>query len=464
MAPISPSPAISSSPTATTTETSSTSSSTASTASNTRPEPESPLSLFGITRRHCREELFVSPVRWTGRHVELLHFSFTGPFPEPTTSASAEGTEGEYSEERSGTRHLKDFFDFYYKPVMREQGIWLLITTDACPLVIYEEPLRLAVGDSIVKSLHCMAFYLKDSIKGHKVHKLPVAALVDQGRIVELRKEYLGLSRCKQWCYWNRPMCCLYQKKWKKLTPPIPLHDPFITALLIGLAQKKRRYLHEIESTEEARTGKLFCQVVHTFNSRGRCKEKREEAYWGWLYLYQADIPSTLLDMFEQPKIAPPETPYIDIRITKVNYYPLATLRARLLELMLPGNAGATAAAEATASETAVWQTVAHNVATESMVELEHGVMAQEAMAQNMTQNMVATLAAPPAAITQTAMVQPNIDHAAMAQLAMDKGTTEQTCANQNGGQKRKFEDEHHDQPSQRWPPSVYLTPVNQIY
>lgn len=168
--------------------------------------------------------------------------------------------------------------------------------------------------------------------------------------------------------------------------------------------------------------------------------------------------------MFEQPKIAPPETPYIDIRITKVNYYPLATLRARLLELMLPGNAGATAATEATASETAVWQTVAHNVATESMVELEHGVMAQEAMAQNMTQNMVATLAAPPAAITQTAMVQPNIDHAAMAQLAMDKGTTEQTCASQNGGQKRKFEDEHHDQPSQRWPPSVYLTPVNQIY
>jgi hypothetical protein len=52
------------------------------------------------------------------------------------TAATTTVTEADYSEERSGTRHLKDFFDFYYKPLMREQGIWLLITTDACPLVI----------------------------------------------------------------------------------------------------------------------------------------------------------------------------------------------------------------------------------------------------------------------------------------------------------------------------------------
>ncbi|KAL6893432.1 hypothetical protein GGI43DRAFT_185630 [Trichoderma evansii] len=457
MAPLNPSSTTSSSLTATNTDTNSTSS-IVSTTSATQPEAEAPLSLFGITRRHCREELFVSPVRWTGRHVELLHFSFTGPFPEPVTVASTETTEGEYSEERSGTRHLKDFFDYYYKPIFREQGIWLLITTDACPLVIYEEPLRLTVGTSIVKNLHCMAFYLKDSTKGRKVHKLPVAALVDQGRIVDLRKEYLGLSRCKKWCYWNRPMCCVYLKKWKKMTPPVPLHDPFITALLIGLAQKKRRYLQEIESSEEARTGKLFCQVVHTYNSRGRCKEKREEAYWGWLYLYQADIPSSLLDMFEQPKIAPPETPYIDVRITKVNYSPLATLRARLLELMLPGNAAATAAAE-----TDVWQTVAHKVATEAMMEFEHGTMAQETMAQN---NMVATSAAPLATTTQTSMaqVQPIMDQAAMAQPAVDKTVTEQAVFSQNAGQKRKFEDDHYDPPSQRWAPSVFLTPMNQIY
>ncbi|KAM0524776.1 hypothetical protein ACHAPE_000879 [Trichoderma viride] len=462
------SPSTSSSPTANT-NTNSTAS-TASTAPDTQLDPEAPLSIFGITRRHCREELYVSPIRWTGLHAELLHFSFNGPFPEPAPPPCAGITEAEYSEERSGTRHLKDFFDFYYKPVMREQGIWLLITTDA------EQPLTLSLGTSVVKNLHCMAFYLEESIIGHKVHKLPVAALVDQGRITELRKDYLGLSRCQKWSYWNRPMCCLYQKKWKKITPPNPLHDPFITALLIGLAQKKRKYLQEIGSPEEARTGKLYCQVVHTYNSRGPCKEKREEAYCGWLYLYQADIPSTLLDMFEQPKVAPPETPYIDIRITKVTYYPLVTLRARLLELILPGNAAATAAAEAAASETAVWQALARKVATDAREGFQHGTMAKETMAQNMTQdNMVAPLAAPPASITQADMVQPIVNPAAMVQIqqamdqdamtqpVLDHAAIEAAYVNQIA-QKRKFEDEHDGQPSHRWAPSAFLNPMNQIY
>jgi hypothetical protein len=135
MSPINPFSSTSSTPTTTSTNSNSTAS-TASTDSTTQTDVEAPLSIFGITQRYCREELYVSPIRWTGRHAELLHFSFSGPFPEPVTPACIETTEAEYSEERSGTRHLKDFFDYYYKPVMREQGIWLLITTDTCPLVI----------------------------------------------------------------------------------------------------------------------------------------------------------------------------------------------------------------------------------------------------------------------------------------------------------------------------------------
>jgi hypothetical protein len=113
-----------------------------------------------------------------------------------------------------------------------------------------------------------MAFYLRDSTTGIKEHKLPIAALVDQGRIETLRKEYLGISRCQQWCHWNRPMCRLYEKKWKKLTPPVMLHDPYITALLIGLAQQKRRYLREINSQEEAMTGKIpVCCLLGPFQT-----------------------------------------------------------------------------------------------------------------------------------------------------------------------------------------------------
>lgn len=180
--------------------------------------------------------------------------------------------------------------------------------------------------------------------------------------------------------------------------------------------------------------------------------------------------------MFEQPKVAPPETPYIDIRITKVTYYPLVTLRARLLELILPGNAAATAAAEAAASETAVWQALARKVATDAREGFQQGTMAKETMAQNMTQdNMVAPLAAPPASITQADMVQPTMnptamvqiqqamDHAAMTQPILDHAAIEAAYVNQNA-QKRKFEDGHDGQPSHRWAPSAFLNPMNQIY
>lgn len=115
----------------------STSTNSTSTATTLQPDVEAPLSLFGLTRLHPREELIVNPVRWSGLHTELLNFHFHGPYPEPPPPASVAAiTEAEYSEERSGTRHLKHFFDYYYKPVFREQGIWELITTDATPLVI----------------------------------------------------------------------------------------------------------------------------------------------------------------------------------------------------------------------------------------------------------------------------------------------------------------------------------------
>jgi hypothetical protein len=180
--------------------------------------------------------------------------------------------------------------------------------------------------------------------------------------------------------------------------------------------------------------------------------------------------------MFEQPKIAPSETPHIDIRITKVTYYPLATLRARLLELMLPGNTAAMATAESTASEAAVWQALARKVATEARERFEYGTITQDAVAQKMTHDKGAsTPTASPALITQAAMAQP-VDSTTMVQIqqAMDQAAMDQPILNhaaietawvsQNAGEKRKFEDGHDDQPSHRWAPSVFLTPVNQIY
>lgn len=56
----------------------------------------------------------------------------------------------------------------------------------------------------------------------------------------------------------------------------------------------------------------------------------------GWMYLYQANIPSSLLDMFDDANAPPSAPPSVSVQVITISYAPLATLRARLLELLLP--------------------------------------------------------------------------------------------------------------------------------
>ncbi|KAL7791939.1 hypothetical protein V8C37DRAFT_140108 [Trichoderma ceciliae] len=310
-------------------ETNTDSKSSSPTESGSRPAA---LSLYGIARRYCREEILVSPLRWTGRHLELLQCSFSGPLPEPVTAAATSVTEADYSDERTGTPYLHDFFNYYYKAPFREQGIRFLLTTDQCPLIAICS-IDLYLGTWVTKKLLCTTFYLRNSSPESTAPLRPIAAFVDRGHVEMARRDSMGGYRCR---LYNYPILRLYDKKWKKICPPDPLYDPYIVALLISLAQKKRGYLQSINSKEEVMAGMLSSQVLSTFYSKGKCKEKSEEAFLGWMYLYTADIPSSLLDMFDHPNVPPSAPPSIQVKITTILYRPLATLRARLLALLLP--------------------------------------------------------------------------------------------------------------------------------
>ncbi|KAL7916214.1 hypothetical protein GGI35DRAFT_25871 [Trichoderma velutinum] len=295
------------------------------------PSQVAKLSLYGIARQHCREEIIITPLRWTGRHLKLLQCSFEKPLPEPLTPAAYAVTEADYTEERSGTPHLQEFFQYYYKAPFREQGIRLLLTTDGCPLAAFDA-LGLYFNGSIIKRLECVSLCLRSSMHRTIRYKRPLAAFIDRGHIELRRKESIGYRSMR----FNPPIIRLFNKKWKKICPPEPLYDPYIVALLIGVAQQKRRHFQEINCNEEVSKGMIFSQVLSTFYSKGECEVKGEEAYMGWMYLYQANIPLSLLDMFDNPKLAPSAPPSVSVQVITICYSPLATLRARLLELMLP--------------------------------------------------------------------------------------------------------------------------------
>jgi hypothetical protein len=49
-----------------------------------------PLSLNDLLRRHCRDRLYVPPLRWTAQHVQLLECRFV---PRPRTPQLASSTQ-----------------------------------------------------------------------------------------------------------------------------------------------------------------------------------------------------------------------------------------------------------------------------------------------------------------------------------------------------------------------------------
>src|SRR5271154_3538181 len=60
-----------------------------------------PLSLNDLLRQHCRDRLYVPPLRWTAQHVQLLNCRFVPrpPTPQPASSTQARLTPPSESEQ-----------------------------------------------------------------------------------------------------------------------------------------------------------------------------------------------------------------------------------------------------------------------------------------------------------------------------------------------------------------------------
>lgn len=65
------------------------------------PQLPQPLSLNDLLRRHCRDRLYVPPLRWTAQHVQLLNCRFVPrpPTPQPASSTQARLTPPSESEQ-----------------------------------------------------------------------------------------------------------------------------------------------------------------------------------------------------------------------------------------------------------------------------------------------------------------------------------------------------------------------------
>jgi len=87
--------------------------------------------------------------------------------------------------------------------------------------------------------LPCSCYYfLKECAAGYAGSAVPVAAHIDHGHIAYLRQKKLPCFDDVYFKY-SRPVDNILAIKEKRLVPENQLHDPYLVALFIALAQRQ---------------------------------------------------------------------------------------------------------------------------------------------------------------------------------------------------------------------------------
>ncbi|RDA86307.1 hypothetical protein CP532_5668 [Ophiocordyceps camponoti-leonardi (nom. inval.)] len=279
------------------------------------------LSIKQLTLRHCRERLLVKPLFWTNRHLELLQCSFSEIHPAPPLNSTV------YTGERRGGQFVTRLWK-RRQLLDREYSVVNILAHSDCPLVKGNDKLPFYFSGRSRSFLHCAPLFLRGNFD---TCSPLIAAYVDQQHLQLLRSDavrpHIDMRSSRNRA--TRIAITLQRIRVKRLTPAEPLHDPYIAALLIAVAQEQYKQVLEWSNDIHEDWPRPF--VSHVFFSfpRSEC-----------LYLYTADISSTFLDQFNRPAIPPSTKTVLSIRVTNIPFKPLKTLRGRLLALVLPTEHG----------------------------------------------------------------------------------------------------------------------------
>lgn len=211
------------------------------------------LSIRDSMRRRPRERIVVEPLLWTKLQLEVLRCSFHGPYPAPPAAMKLE-----YPGDDLLLKQFEKWFhdgEFFQREsiVVRflsggfvAQGPLRLLCVSPCPVGVLSDltvctsgELYFHLGGYRAIMLPCSCYYfLKECAAGYAGSAVPVAAHIDHGHIAYLRQKKLP---CFDDVYlrYSRPVDNILAIKEKRLVSENQLHDPYLVALLIALAQQQ---------------------------------------------------------------------------------------------------------------------------------------------------------------------------------------------------------------------------------
>ncbi|RCI14069.1 hypothetical protein L249_8011 [Ophiocordyceps polyrhachis-furcata BCC 54312] len=252
-----------------------------------------------LARCQPRKRILVEPLFWTRLHLYILSCTFSQCSP-----ARQDMIDVPPIDELGIAKFKRLFYDV--------RDIWTLETGAIRGILINLKPLPfqcrqdlfLRLGDHRRVCLGCHYYCLGDNI--------PVAAYIDHGRIKIQRTIRVEppIRQCKHPAM-NHPAINLGKLKLKRITPIEPLHDPYLRAL-------GRLNLQQAAGVTGV-TPKLI------FSTKDR----------HYIYIYSANIPSSVIGMFDNPSTKPSAPNHLFVQITSIPLEPVKSLRSRLLAVLL---------------------------------------------------------------------------------------------------------------------------------
>ncbi|KAF4968785.1 hypothetical protein FSARC_3914 [Fusarium sarcochroum] len=273
-----------------------------------------PKNVNGICRQHPRERLFVQPLEWTQLHLELLNCSFQEETPETPSKEPEDDTSEVFDGKKSANRSARTA-ERLATSEMKNAAIKKLVTEDGGPLRFQRPFGYFCFGIKHEYRLHGAVFSLRSSGS-----LSPVFAFLQRGMIKIQRESVFQLPKPRRP---NPPAELLREMRLKQLEPSDHWRDPYVLAVLVGLAQSQ---------AEEKHSPKYPFPENHIFKA---CAAFVDENNTDFMYFYDAQVSVAFLSKFEYPHtLMKPKNAIsseLGIRMKKLPFQPYSSFQSRLL-------------------------------------------------------------------------------------------------------------------------------------
>ncbi|KAK2006253.1 hypothetical protein LZ32DRAFT_623080 [Colletotrichum eremochloae] len=254
-------------------------------------------SIRSIMRLHPRERLFVRPLHWTPRHVDLLSCSFT--------HTPRSDDESRLSPPSSPPNH-----NLNPSSSSSSSSETTKSTNDGQPQ-----------QSSVDKYMEILA---RGRFPSSKAGALGDLMSNGPTTLKQLNREASLEYICNPpRSYPSNPTLRIYDKMLAQITPSNPLEDPYILAVLIAIAQSQQRRYAQARLLPATQSFQVYVVVTDA-------KEKSH------LVVYTADVPVVFLDRLATPHERPRDACHLVVRSVDIPFEPYSSFPERLTHVVTP--------------------------------------------------------------------------------------------------------------------------------